>query len=179
MKFNNRPNTDILMFFKILIKEKESVTKPTMKQLQSIAMTQSAGMVTNDFDNESINESPEITNESYKMTQHIAPPMLQMGTGKSLPELSLAEQKKISEQKKKMAATKRPKKTTTKIVTSSVSPTMTSSTVTSSAVTSSAVTSSPETISMLEISEEKDELRLLINEINIIYIILFISIKIN
>ena len=174
-----KPNTDILMFFKILIKEKESVTKPTVKQLQSIAMTQSAGMVTNDFDNESINESPEITNESYKMTQHIAPPMLQMGTGKSLPELSLAEQKKISEQKKKMAATKRPKKTTTKIVTSSVSPTMTSSTVTSSAVTSSAVTSSPETISMLEISEEKDELRLLINEINIIYIILFISIKIN
>ena len=147
-----------------------------MKQLQSIAMTQAAEMETDAFntsddESASINdESPHVPNESYKMTQQIAPPMLQMGTGKSLPELSLAEQKKKSEQKKKIQTTKKPKKTTTKSVTSS---TVTSSPVTTSAVTSSAVTSSPETISMLEIGEEKDELRSLINEINIINYIYF------
>ena len=82
-----------------------------MKQLQSIAMTQAAGMESdNKSKNGSTNDSPKITNESYKMTQQMAPPMLQMGTGKSLPELSEAEQKKKSEQKKKTQTTKRPKK---------------------------------------------------------------------
>ena len=144
-------------------------------------MTQAAGMETDDFNisaNESDskeNDSPHVPNESYKMTQQMAPPMLQMGTGKSLPELTLAEQKKKSEQKKKLQPTKRPKKTTIKSVTSSPVTTsvVTSSPVPSSEVTSSAVTSSPETISMLEIGEEKDELRLLINEINIINYIYF------
>ena len=143
-----------------------------MKQLESLAMTQSAGMQSDNSNNKSAKESSLISHDSYKSTQQMAPPMLQMGTGKSLPELSPAEQKKKSEQKKKIATTKRPKKTTTQTVTSSVSPT-----VTSSGVSSESVTSSAETISMLEIGEEKDELRFLINEINIIYIILFISIK--
>ena len=159
-----------------------------MKQLESLAMTQSVGMQFDHSNNKSAQESSKISHESYKTTQQMAPPMLQMGTGKSLPELSLAEQKKKSEQKKKTVTTQKPKKTTTKTVTSSVSPTVTSAKVTSSTVTSSKVTSSgvtseivtssAETISMLEIGEEKDELRFLIDEINIIYIILFISIKI-
>ena len=148
-----------------------------MKELESLAMTQSAGTHSDHSNNKSAKESSKISHDSYKTTQQMAPPMLQMGTGKSLPELSLAEQKKKSEQKKKIVSTQRPKKTTTKTVTSSVPPTVTSSTVTSTAVTSESVTSSAETISMLEIGEEKDELRFLIDEINIIYIILFISIK--
>ena len=87
-----------------MIKLKETVTKPTIKQLQLIAMTQAAGMETDDFsisanESDSIeNESANVPNESYKMTQQMAPPMLQMGTGKSLPELTLVEQKKKSEQ---------------------------------------------------------------------------------
>ena len=63
-------------------------------------MTQSAGMETDDFNISSDesdsreNELIHVPNESYKMTQQMAPPMLQMGTGKSLPELTMAEQKK-------------------------------------------------------------------------------------
>ena len=71
-----------------------------MKQLESLAMTQSVGMQFDHSNNKSAQESSKISHESYKTTQQMAPPMLQMGTGKSLPELSLAEQKKKSEQNK-------------------------------------------------------------------------------